>query len=432
MCLLIGAVLAVRYLGPQTVGETVRRKICAQLRSHYPSLNVSIGRGNFDPHRGMVLEDITFAVPGGMLGRSGPVIAHIDELVAAGSINTEGIGEGQSPFTTERIRVSGLDLNIWPTLGDSFSIAALLPLPVFGPVTPRTDLHDVRIRLFRDSPSKTSRPIECVCQSATLLQSESSDGPVRKLIASGTSQLADVWSVHADLSGRKNETIDLRAKLQSLTIDPNLFRRLPPAMAAKLSDIAGLRCVADVEASVLRTAEAPTLNYFVKTNVRSGGFTHPKLPLPLDSLSGQMEWSPNRLMIRHASAGIVGSMIRMTGRIDSPLTDPDADIRLNVSDFRVDRALVTRLPDSLQEAWDRVRIEGTMDGNVHIQHRLLQPSGTPIDVTGQVVCKGVEANFHRFPPPGDADRRPRDDREWTHAERIAAGTIRRTDDGLWF
>lgn len=397
--LLIAAALAVRYLGPQTVGETVRRNICAQLRAHYPDLNISIRRGDFDPHRGMVLEDITFSHRSGLLGRSGPVIAHIDELVASGSIDSARLRSGSNPFSTERIQINGFDLNVWPTEGDSFSPQDLLPLPKLDGKTPRTDLRDIRVRVFRQSPSDTTRPILMVCRQASVLQQQSAAGLVRRVIATGSAEFADQWKVQANLVGQTDPSIDIRAIVTSLSIDPELLKRLPSSLAKQCVAAAGVRCVANIEASCTKAEGNPSIDYLVKTTILNGGISHPELPLPIDSISGQFDWTPSALKIRHASAGIGNSSIRVTGSILKPITDPTADIRVGVSNFRIDRALVSKLPLAMRQSWEHLRIQGAMDADLHLRHHLTSPPGTPVDLTGQMIFKGIEASFNRFPYP---------------------------------
>lgn len=399
VCLLIAAALAIRLLGPQTVGETVRRQICAKLREIYPDLRVTIRRGNFDPHRGMVLEGITFSVPGGVLGRSGPVIAHIDELVASGSMHGDRLKEGKNPFATNRLRVRGLEINVWPTEGDTFSAEQLLPLPKFGELTPRTDFQDIRVRLYQGPPQNSARPIEVVCQSATMVQKETPEGTARRITATGASEFAEKWMVQANLLGDEDPTIRLRAKANLVSIDPELLRRLPKPLAKQCEVVSSVRCVANFEASLSKISGDPKIDYLVSTTVIDGVVSHPKLPLPIDSIAGQFDLSPRQLVIRHASAGVGGSSVRLSGKIEEPITDPTADIRLAVSDFRIDRSLVAKLPADLRASWALLQIQGALNVNLHWRHRLLAPPGTPMELSGELICKGIEANFHRFPFP---------------------------------
>ena len=52
--LVAAAAFVFRVIAPQTVGEQVRRHLEQTFRDHYPNLEISVGRGHYDPKRGLV------------------------------------------------------------------------------------------------------------------------------------------------------------------------------------------------------------------------------------------------------------------------------------------------------------------------------------------------------------------------------------------
>ena len=61
--LVAAAAFVFRVIAPQTVGEQVRRHLEQTFRDHYPNLEISVGRGHYDPKRGLVFSDIRISVP---------------------------------------------------------------------------------------------------------------------------------------------------------------------------------------------------------------------------------------------------------------------------------------------------------------------------------------------------------------------------------
>ena len=395
--LLIAAALAIRLLGPQTVGETVRRQVCRQLRRHYPNLRITIGRGIFDPHRGLVLDNITFRRPGGWMGRTGPVIAHVDRLIAAGTIDLQKIRRG-NPVQIQQMTASGIDLNVWQT-GDSHSLAALLPMPQTECVTPRIDLRNVRVHLWPAVPSQRDKPIDWTCSQATVRQSMVDGNLHRHLIAAGSAEMIDRWRVTADCTGTTEPDVRAAIAMQNVSIDSVWLSRLPPSIADPIRPLGNLRCVANVDASVRYRGPNHPLDYAVQTELIDGGIGHPKLPMPIAGLTGSVLCTPAAVRLTGITATLGGSKFRVDGRINDLRQTPAIDVQLGVDHFRVDRSLIRQLPPPMQTAWDRLRLQGTFDAAVRIRRPLLAAIDHPTQIDGRVTCRDAEVDFFKFPHP---------------------------------
>ena len=149
--ILVAVLFVIRSLAPQTIGETVRRNVLAQLRQHYTDHHVSIRRGNFDPSRGLILEGLVIEEDGTTGSSSRRELVRIDRLTVMGSFNAEKLKSKQNPIQTERVVLEGVHANAWLAANGRSTLESLIPLPVLGPAcsqdgTPQRDRSVARQR----------------------------------------------------------------------------------------------------------------------------------------------------------------------------------------------------------------------------------------------------------------------------------------------
>jgi hypothetical protein len=389
--MLLGASLILYTLAPQTVGETARRHLLSRLANHYPNHVVSIGRGNFDPHVGLIFEDIRISKPriDSLLGRADGMI-HIERLTLVSVLQAEKLLDQQIPLQTQRVVIEGIRANTWLDDQGRLSIAELWPLPSFGPTVPRVELFDTKLRLI--DPATNSRPIDFELASMRIDNRDQDDGTIAmEIMAQGAADFADDLKIRIDHNAR---TTDVQAKITHAQLSRGLIDRLPTRWSQLAEHARDLQCACDV-GLVLRRDAGGQVNYKVKTTVHQGRFNHPQLPLPVSDLRGVFVLDPRGVTI-NASHGVFGdAVLRAAGRIDGLQWPCDVDLQVSADGLLLDSRLAAALPANVQAAWNKLQPHG----QVNLVDTRLRSQQGQWDIRASVDCVAVDVRYEKFPYP---------------------------------
>jgi hypothetical protein len=378
----------IRSLAPQTIGETVRRNVLAQLQQHYSNHHVSIRRGNFDPTSGLVLEGLLVEHKSGSDGSGRRPLIRVDRLTVKGSFNAERFKNKQNPIQTERVVLEGVHAEAWVEPGGGTSLESLLPLPVLGPAAPRTDLRDVTIQLH-GNPDQ--RPIKAELSSVVIVNRTSFDGSCNKEIAiRGSSEFAN--QITAKIITQGGST-DVRVMASGGRFDRGLFDRLPTVWAKKIGDARLLRCVGDVGLAVFQDPSGH-VNFRVTTNVHDGQFSHPSIPYPITGLSGKFVCDPGGITIEASQAKLGDAVVRVRGKTSGYRIPCDVDLKVETVNLMLNDRVAKALPAMLREGWEKIQPIGRIDIDADVTCRQAK-----WQTEGELICKGVDVRYEKFPYP---------------------------------
>ena len=399
---LLAIVGVVRILGPQTIGETARRKLLAQLQDHYRDYSVSIRRGHFDPAVGLIFEDIRIADPSGTVYRLGArEMIRVERLTVVADLRAEKLLEQQNPLETRQLKLEGIRANVWLQPDGEISLAKLLPLPKFGPIAPQIDLSEVQIRLIDETSH--SRPIDIeldrisvknMTDATTLPKhpNETAQESIhQRITVHGSADFANELLVQVD---NRDGAMDIRCAIKNALVSRDLIDRIPAPWRDKAAHARGLQCRCDLTIALYRPPSGE-LNYRVETKVHEGRFTHPSLPRPISQLSGVVVVDPTGITIEKTFQGMFDdAIVRASGRIAGFSWPCDAELKLSTENLLLDRRLAAALPAAAQTQWNKIQPFGRIDLVTNLVHRGLQWS-----THATVQCKGVDVRYEKFPYP---------------------------------
>jgi hypothetical protein len=379
-------------LAPQTIGEQSRRSLLKVLREHYSGTIVSIGGGRFVQNVGLIFEDIDF-VRAHPRSRSGYKVLHIDRLVVEADLRLERISEGELPFSAKRIVASGVELHAWQESDTKWSIEKLLPLPKMGPSCPRFEVHNARLRLYRDGRlNDQMRPLGFdEIQIAINVIPESPFAPVThqfSLHASSefTNSLRIDGSVNAQL-------IQLQGTAKGLRVDPVVTGRLPIIRDETRSSLAGLTATGDFTFKAQKAGKHP-IDFDASWDCHHGRYEHSSLPQPIDHIRGLISMRPEGATIKAAQANLGDAICRIAGATQGWSPDADLSCRLLASNLMLTERFAASLPQGLQASFDKIRPRGKVD----VDSRLKRTAGK-WNADAVVDLQGVEVNVDKFPYP---------------------------------
>ena len=386
--ILVAVLFVIRSLAPQTIGETVRRNVLAQLQKHYASHHVSIRRGNFDPSKGLILEGLLIEedVTTGQSTRR--ELFRIDRLTVMGSFNAERLKNQQNPIQTERVVLEGVHADVWLQSDGRCTLESLIPLPVLGPGAPRMELHDVTIQLHGNTGQ---RPIKAELSDVVIVNQTNIDGSSNKDITiQGTSEFAD--QIAAKII-TKDGTTDVRVMATGGRFDRRLYDRLPETWATKIRDARLLQCVGDVGLAVFQDARGH-VDFRLNTNIHDGQFSHPSIPYPLTGLSGKVVCDPGGITIEASQAKLGDAVVRLRGKTAGYRYPFDADLKVETVGLMLSNRIAKALPNSLRQGWEKIQPVGRIDINADVTCRQAK-----WQTEGELICKGVDVRYEKFPYP---------------------------------
>mgnify|MGYP003672118830 CR=1 FL=1 len=387
---LISAALitVVPMLAPDTLGEQARRHLLKKLQDHYVGYEVSIGRGRFESSVGIIFENIVITNPAAIAAPLRELV-RIEQLVVVANVHPEKLLDKEVPLTTNRIAINGFHANVTLSDDGTPSLMDLMPLPKLGPEAPRIDLLRGTIHWY--DPSASQRPVSTEIAKLSLVNTERLDGGVdRTVTATGSSDLADAFHVQWD---SVNATSDVRCSVRGVKIDRELFNRLPATLQKPLVDVRGLQCVCDLSCSVFH-APGRDLKYRVRSTIHEGQFTHAKLPKPITQLRGVFVAEPQLIQIEASQASLGEAVVRVHGELRGDRWPLDADLKVATNGLLLDDQFASVLPDTARRGWDHLQPRGRIDVKADVTCR------TGIwDADAEVVCKGVDIRYEKFPYP---------------------------------
>ncbi len=389
--LLLCIVFVIRTLAPQTIGEQVRRSVLDKISKHYDGFNVSIRRGHYDPKVGILFDDIRISDPNaGGSYLSARDVLRVERMIVFADVHPEKLLDHDNPITTRRIVLDGVTVDAWMETDGSLSLASLWPPPQFGPVCPRIELTDVKLRLMDRQASK--RPVEVEIEKLWLDSVVGSDGRIlKRMQMHGSSECFHSLGVKAELLG---DAFRVQGSVTGGHISRDLLDRLPASLTQSIRDAIDVNLVGDAEFVAARNVGDGPIEYLVRGKVHEGRLTHPGLPLPLNQLSGVVAIDPRGIDIQSFQATLGDAVCRVKGHVDGHAWPAPMNLSLSASGLWLDERLASVLPLQVRQAWDRLRPIGRVDVDAMINH-----DDDRWTSTATILCKGVDVSFEGFPYP---------------------------------
>ncbi len=389
---IVAIVFIVRALGPQTIGEQARREVQRKLSEHYRGLKVSIRRGHYEHNVGLILEDVRFRDPrGGSSSFASRDLVRIERIFVLADIAPEKLLDKYSPIVTRRIVLDGVTANAWMGADGQVSLAALMPLPKFGPVCPKIELRDVNLRLI-DLARPSRRPIDVDVAEAVLNNITCSGGTIRKsLTLKGSSEYFSSFWLRADML---DDAFQVRGAVSGARFSKELFERCPDSLKQKIGAVRELDLLCDASFAAVRPTSDTEIEYACRTTVHEGRFSHPGLPMPLTGIRGVFSLNPHGVEIEASQAVLGDAVCRASGTIAGHSWPSDLNLAVSANGLWLDSRLAASLPDKVRDAWDKLRPVGRVDIDAQVSH---SSSNWRSDAT--VLCNGIDVSFEAFPYP---------------------------------
>jgi hypothetical protein len=376
----------------------LRGHVQSRLAEMFPDARVRIGSVSTKGTEGILAHDVELFVREGTKARRAVVI---DVVTLGGDLDL-------SHWVQQTIRIRSVALHkprfdLWRTSAGTWSLQQLRCVTRGDSPAPEVTVHHGQLRVFRSADD--AFPLVCHDVEGRLTPTEQPalDGagfPLahshRVLAAKLTARGNGIFEA-LELEGRiEPDTCawSLTGSIEQLHYTPDLIAKLPPPFQDYVSQIAGLSCKAGATLTA-KSAPAGGAPYFeARGRIHQGRLQDPRLPYPLENLSGQFFCNAELLQLRDVKATSGDARFELNTDVFGLKPDAPMNVVARAEQLQLDARLYNALPRQWQQYWDQLRLSGTVDAHVR-----LDSNGQQWSPTVTVNCHDVGMECWLFPYP---------------------------------
>lgn len=372
------------------VDSKLTQEILKVARREFPGHLIFIDRTHLVAGQSITIEGIRIAKPTDQGLRD---VFRCGRLHCIGPVELIGLAQKQLPI--QKVIADGVELCVWPLTDGRFSIQELSSSK---PLSPNLPSIDVRSGLVRISGESGRAEQEIIChdlRASIALAPRISQGKVQPISANIQASLASSYfnqvSLIASLSEDKSSWV-AHGKVSKLEYSPRLANQLPAVLRQYLASAEGFS--GELNSQFSARSDRGEIQFKAAATIQNGRLLHPKVPYPLESLSGDVECENGLIKLRNVRASSGNTHIVFHSNIYGYTLGTPFSVTLGVRDLALDQRLYQALPAPMQDIWNRMEIRGLVDANASVEF-----DGTrwnPV-VTVQAKDVGLEPEFFPYP-----------------------------------
>jgi len=386
----IAAAVTAAYLY-RRVDEEIRRSVQQRIAQHYTKLKVGVRSAELVQGRGIALRGLSILEPGAEGPRA--ELLHCDEVFMSCATDLPELLGGEPQITRVTIRRPTLRITRRPD--GTWSAAKLFPLPSLCAHPPELTIEDGTIEILDPlkTPSSTLT-LRGWCVTLSPPDPASPNPQARKFRATLSADHIRGVELEGQVDPRALQW-SIGGTIEGLDISPELGDALPEPLATKLAVLRELRGQGALRfrASYDPAAKSP-YRFDVSGRIVRGRLDDPRLPRPLTELRATFRVGNEGVAIDElvARSGAAALRILSARQAGFELGHDPLWITAEIRQLELDRQLLERLPQALQDQWQQYGPEGQVNADVklHFDGRTWHP-----DLS--VECLNVSLSYHKFP-----------------------------------
>ncbi|WP_338020163.1 hypothetical protein [Rhodopirellula sp. P2] len=425
-------VFLVRSLLPQTVGEQARRYLEKKLDAHYQDWDVTIKRGTFQAGTGLVFESIEISPKTSrpnLVSKwwSQQPAVKVDRLTVFADLDPQKWMAGDSPLSTRRIAIEGVNANLHVANDNTLSLASLFPLPQMGPACPQIDLYGVVTNVTFDAspPGDSDRGDTNPAQMSAAMQplqlrwsdiavsTETSSAETtlisgkayeRKLVfARGDSNFSGPIELAFDnVIDGTNQQLRIKTAIKDCHIDDAVIARVRSRISQWLPAKARVSLHGDLTAEY--TQQNDHDQFHLDLNLHDGNLDDPRLPSKIRQARGRIQITPEEIKLFPTQAQFGEAFCTLRGSAALVRQSPTSfdlgatDLHFTGEGLTLDRSFAEVMPSKLHALWQKFQARGRLNLTAHATNPAPLRSKA-WDLQSKVDIRGVDVQFDKFPYP---------------------------------
>ena len=377
------------------VDEEIRCRIEKCIAEQYPGFKVTVHSAELVDGEGIKVRGILIVEPGVEGPRS--ELIQIDELMLRCPTDLQELVADEPQITRAILRRPTL----WVTRrrNGTWSTAKLLQIPECGRQSPAVTIQNGTIELF-DPLKSPSRTLTLRNVNLTLTSPEADEGPqggTRSRKLQGTFSADHLR--RGEMEGRidaEHGTWTIGGMIEGLDVSPEMRDSLPEPLAERLGVLGQLRGQAALRFDVGSDPSASSgYRFEASATLQGGRIADPRLPDPLTDLHASVRLGSWGFAVEELTARSGPATIWLSARQDglkfgeSPLA-----ITAKVRQLELGPQWRDRLPQSLQQQWDKYEPVGRINADVTLS---FDGQRWHPDLT--VECLDVAFTYRKYPYP---------------------------------
>ena len=345
------------------VDNKLTTEILKRIRQEFPTHLVFIDRAHLQAGQSITIEGIRIAKPTDQGVRD---VIRCGRLVCTGPIELIGLVQGQ--FPVQKAVADGVEICVWPLSDGRFSIEELRSSKPLHPNFPAVEVRSGLIRVGSETGRSEQEIICHDLRANAQLAPRLVDGHVMPLTAKIAASVSSSYFTQATLIASVSEDKQswiAQGKIDKLDYSPRLVSQLPLALQPYLSHVAGLS--GEINSAFAARCEHGRITYEARANIAKGRLLHPKVPYPLESLSGEVHCKDGVVQFKNVRAASGQTSIALACNLHGlSMTSPLA-ANIVVQNLSLDDRLYRAVPQALQETWHRLGVSGVVDAKASLR-----------------------------------------------------------------
>jgi hypothetical protein len=388
-------VIAAKYYGFDRLNEEIRSQVEAKLRTHYQGLTVTVRSARRMASRGVEIRGIRIAEAG---GRSAPVLAEIDEIVAYCDTRLPDFLTRPPQITA--LSIHRLKLRAERKPNGRWNLVNLLPLPSCdGACAPQATITDGTLELVDPALHRGATSGLMLRNIELSVAPEEQAGEI-VLRVRGT--LAGDHVERVEIAGALDPVTckwELRGAVEGLEFSPRLRAALPQELSDTLAPLSSIRgrtffgfYASRGPRAVHQPNTAPPIQFHVEGKISEGRIDDARLPEPLTDVEAKIRCDNSRIHIDELSARCGPTHLELTGAITGYTGMQPIDLTVAARDVQLEQLPLATLPPAARESWHQFQPRGIADitGQLHFDGSRWQP-----DL--EIKCHDLSLCYQRFP-----------------------------------
>ncbi len=336
------------------VDGKLTQEIVKLLRKEFPSHFVTVERAHFLAGKSITIEGIRIAKPTDSGLRD---VVRCGRIVCSGPIEMIGLVQGQLPV--QNVEANDVELCVWPTSEGKFSLQELSSSKPLSENLPVIDIRSGLIRLGGETGREDREIILHDLRVHEELAPRMVDGRVMPLSAivnaSVSSSYFNNLTVRAAINQDKTSW-RAAGKVTKLAFSQRLVGQLPSLLQQYFVHAAGFSGELDGDFSA--GSDQGKIHYVAQAKVADGRLMHPKVPYPLESLSGELFLTNGLMQLRKIRATSGPTSVALECDMHGFAAGAPITAKITVQDLSLDQRLYQALPVPLQDIWQKMGVSG--------------------------------------------------------------------------
>lgn len=345
------------------VDNKLTLEILKHIRKEFPSHLVYIDRAHLQAGQSITIEGIRIAKPTDQGVRD---VVRCGRVVCLGPIELLGLAQGQMPV--QSVVADGVELCVWPLSDGRFSVQELTSQKPISSALPTIEVRSGLVRIGSETGKSEQ---EIICHDLRVhagLGPRMHEGKVLPITAQIEASVSSSFFRHANIVATVSEdkkSWAAQGKVDKLEYSPRLADQLPLVLQQYLTHAAGFS--GELNSVFAARCDQGAVSFESKANISNGRLLHPKVPYPLENLSGEVFCKNGLLRLRNVKAASGPASVAFACDLHGYSMGSPLAASIHVQNLSLDQRLYQAIPAPIQETWRKLGVSGIVDARASIQ-----------------------------------------------------------------